>query len=213
MRAEIQQACPRPEWFLWIVGATGTPMNDVLVIVCAWAELVAAEVPEGQALANYAIELAEEAAYGSTSAAQFLEVAERAEEAAASAPATFRDLAPIGFESLARASAWIARAAEGLIASRRRFEAIRMDHASRAAGYLGAGVNAFVGKEPPVRLLPFAVGSDPVQAELVYVVAAMAEAASQLVQVRAAKRGDADDNLVARDAVLVLQELFAQRAA
>ncbi|MFK7998968.1 MAG: hypothetical protein AB8H86_05200 [Polyangiales bacterium] len=181
--------CPSPVWLMWLAGAAGTALDQALLVVLTWSAEVATSVPEAEELVRQTLESVEESARrgrGEACAA----AAERAEAASRSAPASFRAKPPLGFEALTMAAAWAARAAEGLVASRKRAEAVRMQRAQHMASFLGTGVDTTVQRETPMCLDTESLPDSPVHAELLYVVAALAQTALYLVSTREAQDPD-----------------------
>ena len=200
-------ACPRPSWLMWIAGAAALSLGDAVLVVAAWAGEVAERVPEAEALAEETLRVAERCVRREATRAECLQVAEVADAAAQDAPASSRQAPPAGYGGVASGVAWVARAAEGLMTARLRAEAARMERAQRAASYLGVGVSALVENEPPIRLEAERVLEDPFHAELLYVVAALAEAAEALEgTLEATGAGES----AAREATEILRALFAQ---
>ncbi len=185
--AALWRQCPVPPWLLWLAGAGALPLTQAISAVGQWANDEADRVPEAQALVQRAVRLAQGSLTGQVSGKACLEAAEAAESAAASAPATFRNAAPRAFQPLAMGAAWLCRAAEGLQTAERRVEASRLDRARNMASYLGAGVDltlGSLGRAGPIRLNAARLPADAFHSELLYVVAALAEAASALARAR-----------------------------
>ena len=201
--------CPSPVWLMWLAGAAETALDKALAVVIAWLEEVATNVPEAQEFVRLTLETVEESArrgHGEACVA----AAERAESASRSAPASFRSRPPLGFEALTMAASWAARAAEGLVASRKRAEAVRMQRARHVASFLGTGVDTTVQRETPMCLNTECLPDSPVHAELLYVVAALAQAALYLVSTREAQDPDAPRASLEEDEAFLVRALFKE---
>ncbi|MEM9069054.1 MAG: hypothetical protein AAGE52_11140 [Myxococcota bacterium] len=172
--------CPSPEWQVWLAGVYGESLNHLLLGLSGWAGEILANVPDAEAVVLHVLAKAEGCVRRDVRREDCLAAAEEADRVARDAPATFRNGVATAYPPLATGAAWVARAAEGLLTARLRAEADRMQRAQATASYLGAGVNALVENEPLVRLAADRVPEDAFHAELLYVVAAGAEAASAL---------------------------------
>jgi hypothetical protein len=199
--------CPSPVWLFWLAGAAGTALEKALAVVLTWSAEVATSVPEATELVLKTLETVEESARRGRGEA-CVAAAERAESASRSAPASFRAKPPLGFEALTMAAAWAARAAEGLVASRKRAEAVRMQRAQHVASLLGTGVDTTVERETLMCLNTESLPDSPVHAELLYVVAALAQSALYLVSTREAQDPDRPRSSVEEDEAQVVRALF-----
>ena len=171
---------------VWLWGAVGLSLNHGVLAVHDAAHDVLPSVPEARSIVEHVLGLAAACVDRRATREQCEQAADEAEQAARDAKATFRDAMPEGYTPIVRASAWIARAAEGLMTARLRAEAARMQRAQQTASYLGAGVNILVENEPPIRLAAELVPDDAFHSELLYVVAALAEAMEAVVAARVA---------------------------
>lgn len=199
--------CPTPVWLIWLAGAAETALDKALLVVLTWSTEVATSVPEAEQLVLQTLEEVEESARRGRGEA-CVAAAERAEAASRSAPASFRAKPPLGFEALTMAAAWAARAAEGLIASRKRAEAVRMQRAQHMASFLGTGVDTTVERETPMCLNTDSLPDSPVHAELLYVVAALAQSALYLVSTREAQDPDRPRASIAEEEADLVRALF-----
>lgn len=202
-------ACPSPAWLMWLAGGAGTALDTALTVVLTWCAEVATSVPSAESLVTQTLEAVEDAARrgdGRECAA----AAERAESASRSAPASFRAKPPLGFEALTMAAAWAARAAEGLVASRKRAEAVRMQRAQHVASLLGTGVDTTVGNATPMCLNTDRLPDSPVHAELLYVVAALAQSALYVVSTREAQDPDRARTSLEDDEAHLVRALFKE---
>ena len=108
------------------------------------------------------------------------------------------------------ALAWTARAAEGLVASRKRAEAVRMQRAQHVASLLGTGVDTTVQRETPMCLNTDSLPDSPVHAELLYVVTALAQSALYLVSTREAQDPDRARESLEDDEAHLVRALFKE---
>ena len=176
---EAFERCGSGPWLIWIAGSSGFPLDVLLRCVMSLVDDVVDELDEdteGRDLILDALDLAEDCLDGEASGEECLEVAEECELVAEEPPATYRESVPPGFVDLCRASAWIARAAEGFESSRRRLEAPRLEHAQHMGALLGAGSHVFVPAERKVAVNAAELPENETQAALLFVVAALAEA-------------------------------------
>ena len=184
---EAWTACDSPTWLLWLAGAAGFAVDTSVMHVGTWVGTQCAAIPELVPLAERTLDASREAMFGGATAA-CIAAAESAAGLAKAVPTTFRDVPPVGFEPLALALSWVARAAEGVATARVRAEAGRMERARRAASYLGAGVDTLLERESPIRLDTAMLPGDPFQTELLYVFAALAEALDYVMKAERTRR-------------------------
>lgn len=174
--------CPNPPWQVWLAGVAGVELGAALAAIAEWARELAELVPEAAPLARQVLLAADGGLGGQASREACVAAAEAAETAARQPPETFRHRLPAAYAPLARGVAWLARSVEGLQTAAVRAEAERMQRAQTTASYLGAGINAVLGKPAPLRLDVRRAREDALHAELLYVVAAAAEAAEGLAE-------------------------------
>ncbi len=179
---ELWADAEEPEWLPWLAPLVPLPLN---ALVTALLEVTSAQVNElgdGAEGLEEVLHVAVDGVLGEATAEECAEAAIVAKELAATPPATYRTTSARLYVRVATAAEWSARAAEGLGLGRRRAEAARLRKAQDSARLFGTGADIFVEKEPELFVHPALVKQDPEQAELVYVVAACAEAAKALAE-------------------------------
>ncbi len=191
-------ACPDAVGQVWLWGAASLSLNEGVMVVLDAVRQSLDAIQPARSIVEHVLSVAARCVQRTATRADCEQAADEAEQAARDAKATFRDGMPDGYSSIVRAAAWVARAAEGLMTARLRAEASRMQQAQQTASYLGAGVNILIDQEPPIRLDAERIPSDAFHAELVYVVAALAEAMTHLVEARESL-GQPDVNAALRD--------------
>jgi hypothetical protein len=177
--AELEEAwdrCADPEHLVWIAGAAAISLDETLRALSGALAETLVDVPEAEALVMKVLETAEACVRRAATRADCQERADEAERAAEDAPATFRDAPPKAYREVTRAAGQIARAAEAIMSARLRQEAGRMERARNAAAFLGVGLDVFARPETVARLDVDHL-DHPVQAELLFVVASLANAA------------------------------------
>lgn len=179
---EAWERCPSATWQVWLWGAAALSLNRGVLVVKECVEAIVTGIPEAKALVEHVLQIAAACVAREATREQCLQAADEAETAARDAKATFRDRMPAGYAPVVMAAAWVARAAEGLMTARLRAEAARMQQAQQTASYLGAGVSILVEREPPIRLAAERLPEDAFHSELLFVVAALGEAADALVE-------------------------------
>ena len=175
---------PRTEWLVWIAGAAAIALDEALRVLGGLVAETLVLVPEAEGLVMAALETAEACVRREATRADCQEVARRAEEAAKEAPATFRDAPPKAYREIVLAGAAVARASEAIMSARLRDEAARMERARNSARLLGAGLDIFARRADPSPRFDIDHMSHPIQAELLFVVAALAEGARLLEAAR-----------------------------
>ncbi len=178
--ASAWAACPSASWRVWLAGVLGAELGAVIRALGTWAGELSVQVPDAAVLTRHVLRTVEAGLVGRACREACVAAAEEAEGAARQPPRTFRARPSPAFGPLMRSVGWLARSTEGLRTAAVRAEARRMQRARATASYLGAGVDAVLGKPTPLRLDPRRVADDALHAELLYVVAAAAEAAEGL---------------------------------
>lgn len=175
----------RADWLVWIAGAASVSLDEALRVLSGLLAEALVEVPQAETIVMGALETAEACVRREATRADCQAKATVAEAAAREAPATFRDAPPKAYCELAEGAARVARAAEAIMSARLRDEAAQMERARDSAAYLGVGVDIFARRaDPPARFDVERIGH-PIHAELLFVVASLAEAARMLEQARA----------------------------
>ncbi|MAQ19882.1 MAG: hypothetical protein CMN30_34395 [Sandaracinus sp.] len=170
----------RLEGSVWIGGAAAVALDEMLRVVSGLVAEALVQVPPAESLVLEALETAERCVRRQATRADCQRLAAACEEAAREAPATFRAAPPRAYRELVGAGAAVARAAEAIMSARLRDEAARMERARNSARLLGIGVDVFAPAADPAPRLDVDHLGHPIQAELLYVVAALAEAARLL---------------------------------
>ena len=177
---EAWESLDRLEWLVWVAGVASIALDETLRVLSGLVAEALVEVPEAEALLIEVLETAEACVRREATRADCQLQAEKAEAAAREAPATFRDAPPKAYGEVCRAAALLARAAEAIMSARLRDEAARMERARDSAAYLGVGLDIFARREDPPARFDVEHMGHPVQAELLFVVASLAEAARLL---------------------------------
>lgn len=173
------------DWLVWVAGAASIALDEALRVLSGLVAEALVDVPEAEAIAMGALETAEACVRREATRADCEERAAAAEAAAKEAPATFRDAPPKAYRELCQAAARIARAAEAIMSARLRDEAAQMERARDSAAFLGVGLDIFARRVDPPARFDVERPEHPVHAELLFVVASLAEAARLLSKARA----------------------------
>ena len=173
-------ACDRPEWIIWLAAVGLVPLERIVRAVIDEVEAAAdVNAPIGPRT-RAAIDTARLSLSRDVDGPECMAAADEAEREAREAETASVRVVSDGVMHVSKATAWLARAAEGLIAGRLRAESQRLLVAREKAGMLGTGMQLFVGEEPPLTLVADKVPEDPEQGALVYMVAALAESATEI---------------------------------
>jgi len=175
----------RIDWLVWVAGAASVALDEALRVLSGLIAEALVNVPEAETIVMGALETAEACVRREATRADCEERAEVAEAAAKEAPATFRDAPPKAYRELCQAGARIARAAEAIMSARLRDEAAQMERARDSAAFLGVGLDIFARRADPPARFDAERPEHPVHAELLFVVASLAEAARLLEKGRA----------------------------
>lgn len=177
-------AIERVDWLVWIAGAASVSLDETLRVLSALLAEALVQVPRAEAVVAPALDIANACLRREATRAECQAEAEVAEVAAREAPATFRETPPKAYGELAEAAGRIARAAEAIMSARLRDEAAQLERARDSAAYLGVGLDIFARpSDPPARFDVERI-DDPVHAELLFVIASLAEAARLLDRAR-----------------------------
>lgn len=174
----------RIDWLVWVAGAASVALDEALRVLSGLVAEALVEVPQAEAIVMQALETAEACVRREATRADCEAQAEIAEAAAREAPATFREAPPQAYRELAEAGARVARAAEAIMSARLRDEAAQMERARDSAAYLGVGLNVFARPADPPARFDVERRAHPIHAELLFVVASLAEAARLLERAR-----------------------------
>jgi len=175
----------RVDWLVWVAGAASISLDETLRVLSGLLAEALVEVPQAESIVMQALETAEACVRREATRSECQAEAEIAEAAAREAPATFREAPPKAYCELAEAAGRVARAAEAIMSARLRDEAAQLERARDSAAYLGVGVDIFARRaDPPARFDVERIGH-PIHAELLFVVASLAEGARLLERARA----------------------------
>ncbi|MEO0326711.1 MAG: hypothetical protein AAF447_27455, partial [Myxococcota bacterium] len=116
---EAWAACTDPRWLLWLAGAGALSLTDGAQGLMTLAQQAAARLGDVPPVLAQVLAAAEEA-LARRGREDLVELAGAAEAAAAAPPATFRNASASALPGALRAAAWLARAADGLLAARLR---------------------------------------------------------------------------------------------
>ncbi len=193
--------CPRADWWVWLSAATGQSLARLVWVLAKSAQRMVPPSSAAYAPVEHALSVALECVRSGASV-PCGEAAAEADLAASHMHASFRTSLEPGYNPLARAAAWVARASEGLAVAKHRSEARFLDDARRRASLVGVGFDVF-SRAPTSPALDARLLHTPDQRDLLFVVAACAEAAEQLVQASAQRdRQSADDEHVRQTEML-----------
>lgn len=190
--------CPRADWLAWLAASEGWPLATLLDAACdcvaqAVDSLVGGAAPLYQAIVVARETLTAQAALSPSTIEDCIHAADDCDVAAREYPASYRAAMLRGYPAAARAAAWLARAAEGLTTAEARSEAARLEEGQTRGLMLGAHPAIMVpAADGPARLDPSAPLGDPVQAELVYALAAIAQAIEEAARALAPTPDDVD---------------------
>jgi hypothetical protein len=170
---EAWDSCDKPDWLIWMAGSLGLPLEAILAAGC---DCVAQAIATIGAARAKPLRRALAAARHGEPPDVCQAAAEACDNAVRGAP-SYRTTPERGLPAARRAAAWIARAAEALSAAHARIELDREQEALHRG--LAVGLTPGLFKPAPVGplvLQPEAIERDPLQQELAYLVAAVAQA-------------------------------------
>lgn len=189
--------CRRGDWLIWVAGASGEPVVNLVDASTALLDDLVEDIPEtceGKDLLLDALDMMEDYLDGKGSPDECREIGEECERAANTPPVTYRSSAAAGFCELALAASWALKAVEGYVSARLQYETPRIDEAQNRAAMLGAGnilgSAVFLSADKPLVLDVTAPPEDGVQEMALYVVAALAESLAALQDARRARAED-----------------------
>ncbi len=167
------ESCRRGAHRVWLAVIAGAPIEALLE--AGAAALLEAE--ERFSLRSPAVATAIDAALEGADAATLIEAAEACESLSEGGSAGYREAMPPGYEAIARGAALLARAAEALAAAEAIREARVLEEARHRAATLGIGAQAALpSRDGPARLEQLSAAGDPAQGNLLFCVAACAQA-------------------------------------